>query len=419
MEEAGLTPKVLCHGICGAVRSRQGRLGKHRPRFRAAFLQVDPVVDAASGELLPPRSGSPVHAEFPGSMRSPRIRRGARFRPRWGHQRRCRRARSVTMAKSQGVALGQASSNQQEYRQLSLRRRARPRAHALSGRIMNEWINAGGLRRRRTRKMTLRKAGRQEPPREVLNTEKPLFESRRRTKPQHFPVDDGSHSDHCLERIRRSNSLQRRRRFRSSSTTAFIAESAGTCRFRRAADGEAARDRDPNEGSRSRRAMRSAEISSRRPRQKAQEIPPASAASESQQAHQMIHGHAGRRLQKLQLEKAGKVIDNQFKLQIEQMKIENARKRLANGRDHDQGADRSSERIKLRRRRAGAVPQPGPRHRAPGRRAGSTRPNMGAASAAGRAASSQAHQNAAEQQQAAARARRPLKRFRSTSPRGR
>ncbi|MES2136120.1 MAG: hypothetical protein V4502_03545 [Pseudomonadota bacterium] len=301
-EEAGLTPKVPYMGYVGQFET-DAEAWENLTKQPVARIQVDPIVDGASGTVLP----LPTRVEFSPNFQAYEVAKD-------GARRAIQAAMGISPLptaaqrnnEKSGVALEKIEQAQDigSYHFVD----SLDRALMYGGRVANEYI---GEIHTEEQEMTLRRPD--DTNRHVrLNTKEPYIDEKT-GESEHYPIDDGSHTV-TVSTGPSSESLRQEVRD-------FVDTLLGSLKNLPIAPPQAAKvlsiaikmkGLGPQ-------GDQLADIISP-PEQPGQQIPP-EAQQAIAQAHQVIQATQAE-LQKLQMEKAGRVVDNQFKLQIEQMKIE-------------------------------------------------------------------------------------------------
>jgi hypothetical protein len=302
MEEAGLSPKVPFIGYKGQFESDAEAWGNITKQPRG-YIQADPVVDEASGTVLP----LPTRVPFTPNFQAYEVAKDA-----------AKRAIQAAMGIS---PLPTAAQRQNEKSGVALQEIGKAqdigsyhfvdsldRALMYGGRVANEWI---GAIHTEEQEMSLRKLD--DTNRRVrLNTEAPYLDEKT-GEMQQFPIDDGSHTV-TVSTGPSSESL--RQEVRDFVDTLLASLKNLPIAPPQAAKVLSIAIRMKGLGP---QGDQLADIISP-PEQPGQQIPP-EAQQAIAQAHQVIAATQAE-LQKLQAEKQGKVVDNTFKMQIEQMRIE-------------------------------------------------------------------------------------------------
>jgi len=305
-EEAGLTPKVPYKGYVGQFETDSDAWSKiHRvPR---AYIQADPIVDGATGAVLP----LPVREQFTPNFQQYEIAKDS-----------ARRAIQAAMGISSlptaaqrdnqksGVAIERIQSAQDvgSFHFLD----NFDRALMLAGRIIEERKEV--VYGQPDREMMLRRAD--ESHRKVrLNTEEPYLDAES-NEMVHYPIDKGTHTV--------TISVGPWHESQKAEQGAFVDTLIGNLKNLPITPPAAAKilaiairmkELGPL-------GDQLADIISPPEPPGGEQIPP-QAQQAIAQAQQMMQGMQAE-MQKLQLEKAGHVIQGQFDVQIEKMKLENA-----------------------------------------------------------------------------------------------
>lgn len=304
MEEAGLTPKVPYKGYVGQFET-DAEAWENITKIPRGMIQADPVVDKASGQVLP----LPVREQFTPNFQQYEIAKDS-----------ARRAIQAAMGIS---ALPTAAQRNNEKSGVALEKIKTAqdvgsfhfldnfdRALMLAGRAMDERMEA--VYGQPNREMVLAKAD--DTHRHVkLNTDEPYFDEK--TQEQvHFPVGKGRHNITISV-----GPWQQSQRDAVSDFVDTLIQNLKNLPIPAAAAAKLLsiaiqmKQLGPQ-------GDQLAEIISP-PQQPGQQQMPPEEENAIAQAHQLIQGLQGE-LQKLAAEKQGKVVDNEYKLQLEQMRIE-------------------------------------------------------------------------------------------------
>lgn len=303
MEEAGLTPKVPYLGYVGQFET-DSEAWKTLTKQAVPYVQVDPVVDQATGQVLP----LPQRVQFTPNFAAYVVAQDS-----------ARRAIQAAMGIS---ALPTAAQKNNEKSGVALQTIEKAQdvgsfhfvdnfdnALMLAGRIMNEQIPVvyGGA----NRKVMLMKAD-DKLRRVVLNTEAPYLNPDT-NKEEHYPIDDGSHTT----TVSVGPSQESHRQEVSDFVDQLLANLKNLpipapIQSKILAIAIQMKNLGP-------KGDALAELIS--PSEQKELHPEAQAAIG--QAQQLLQ-EAQEELQKLRLEKAGKVVDNEYKLELERIREENA-----------------------------------------------------------------------------------------------
>ena len=305
MEEAGLTPKVPYMGYKGQFESAEDAW-KNLTKVPVPYIEVDPVTDGAGGEILP----LPTRVVFTPNFQQYEVAKDS-----------CRRAIQAAMGvnslptaaqrdnQKSGVALDRIESAQAvgSFHFLD----NFDRALMLAGRAMDERIPI--VYGDEDREMMLAR-GDETHRRVKLNTKEPYPAEDGTNKLLHYPVDKGTH--HCTISTGPWQESQNRA---VSEFVDLLVQNLKTLPLAMPqaqqilALGVQMKQLGP-------KGDKLAEIISPTPADGQPQIPQEAQAAIAQ-AHQVIEAMQAE-LQKLQAEKQGKVVDNEYKLQLERMKIE-------------------------------------------------------------------------------------------------
>jgi hypothetical protein len=311
MEEASLTPKSPYMVYVGQTESDSGSW-ENLTKVPVAYVKVDPIVDGATGQVLP-------------------LPRREQFNPNFQQYELAKDGARRAIQAAMGIsALPTAAQRNNEKSGVALQKIEQQQdigsyhfldnfmqALRLAGRIMNEWIPVvyGGDERQ----MNLRMAN-EKTKRAKLNTEAP-YPNEQTGEEEHYPIDDdGTHS----VTVSTGPSDQSQREAAEDFLDTLISNLKNLPipppqMARLLAIAIRMKQLGP-------KGDEMAEIISP---QDQQNIPPQmqAAMQQAQQEMQQIHAYAQSlevKINALEQEKMAKVVDNTFKMQIEQMKEEAA-----------------------------------------------------------------------------------------------
>ncbi len=308
MEEAGLTPKTPWMGYVGQFETDEVAW-KDITKVPVAFIQVDPIVDKATGQVLP----LPTRVPFTPNFQAYEV---AKDSARRAIQAAMGISPLPTAAQRNNEKSGVALENIEKAQDIGSFHFVDnfDRALMYAGRVMNEWIP---VIHAQEQEMMLLKAD-DTHRRVTLNTDAPYL-NEKTGEQEHHPIDDGTHT--VTVSSGPSQDSQRREVKQFVDTLLANLKNLPIQPPQMAkilAIAIKMKDLGP-------KGDQLAEIIS--PDDQGQQMPPQAQAAiqQLQQQHLALNEYAKQlegAIQKLQAEKQGRIVDNEAKMQIEQLRID-------------------------------------------------------------------------------------------------